>query len=365
MKTVRTFLFMLLSFVCIAGISVPSVAYADSAGRIKYPAYMTGIDYGKTVTYVVGHKPPDSDTVFSAIAYANLKRKLGVNAKAVITAPPNAESAFALKYFGVATPSLLENAAGKNIILVDHNSFAQAAPGMNKANILEVIDHHNAIGDVKTAAPVYYRNMPVGCAATIVWMAYLESKVAIDKPMAGIMLSAILSDTDNLQSSATTELDRQAVRHLQKIARVKDRTGYFLAMEKEFAAYKNMSERDIFYSDYKEFKVNGISYGCATVVALTKEERLALEKRLYDWMAANYKNQKMDMLFLKIHDLETYTADLVFFGEGAGECIRTAFGEVNGNAFALEKNISRKIVVRALQPAIEEWSSANRYRKAA
>ena len=191
-------------------------------------------------------------------------------------------------------------------------------------------------------------------------MAYLESKVAIVKPMAGMMLSAILSDTDNLQSSTTTDLDRQAARHLQKIARVKDRTGYFLAMEKEFAAYKNMSDRDIFYSDYKEFRVNGVSYGCATVVALTKEERLSLEKRLYDWMAANYRNQKMDMLFLKIHDLETYTADIVFFGEGAGECIRTAFGEFDGNAFALEKNISRKIVVRVLQPAIEKWASANR-----
>ena len=356
---------MLLSFVCIAGIFVNPAECANSAGKIKYPAYMQAIDYGKTETYVIGHKPPDSDSVCSAIAYANLKRKLGVNAKAVITAPPNAESAFALKYFGIATPPILEDAAGKNIILVDHNSFAQAAPGMNKANILEVIDHHNAIGDVKTSAPMYYRNMPLGCASTIVWMSYLESKVTIDKPMAGMMMSAILSDTDNLQSSTTTDLDRQAVKDLQKIARVKDRKSYFLAMEKEFAAYKNMSDRDIFYSDYKEFKVNGISYGCSTVVALTKEERLSLEKRLYDWMAANYKNQKMDMLFLKIHDLETYTADLVFYGEGAGECVRAAFGELNGNAFALDKNISRKIVVRVLQPAIEKWSAANRYRKAA
>jgi DNA-directed RNA polymerase specialized sigma subunit len=90
-----------------------------------------------------------------------------------------------------------------------------------------------------------------------------------------MMLSAILSDTDNLQSNTTTDLDRQAVSDLVKKADIKDRNAYFLAMEEEFAAYRNMSEKDIFYSDYKEFTINGISYGCATVVALTPEKRQA------------------------------------------------------------------------------------------
>lgn len=345
-----------------------SYTSAEGASRkhdINYPAYMQGIDYGKDTVYVVGHNPPDSDSVCSAIAYANLKRKLGINVEARIAAPPNAETAFALKYFGIREPMLLEDASGKNIILVDHNSFAQAVKGMDKANVLEIIDHHNLIGDVKTSAPVYYRNMPIGCASTIVWLEYLEANVPIEKDMAGMMLSAILSDTDNLQSNTTTDLDRQAVYELTKKAGLKDRTAYFLAMEEEFAAYKGMTERDIFYSDYKEFSIDGISYGCATVVALTPEKRKELEKRLGDWVLNNYNTQKMDMLFLKIHDLETYTATISCYGNGATECAAETFGNVDENRITLEKNLSRKKVVRVLQPVIEKWVANQKQEEAA
>ena len=324
---------------------------------INYPAYMQGIDYGTGVTYIIGHNPPDSDTVCTAIAYANLKRELGINAEARIAAPPNAETTYALRYFGVKEPLVLENASGQNIILVDHNSFAQAVKGMESANILEVLDHHNMIGDVKTSAPIYYRNMPVGCTATIVWLEYIEANVPIKRDMAGMMLSAILSDTDNLQSSTTTDLDRQAVYSLEKKAGIKDRSAYFLAMEEEFAAYKDMSDKDIFYSDYKEFKIDGISYGCATVVALTPEKRHALEKRLGDWISKNYSTQKMDMLFLKIHDLETYAATISCYGDGALKCATEVFGNAEENKIVLERNLSRKKVVRLLQPQIKKWAS--------
>lgn len=153
----KKYQFILLGCVLfLLGILITYAPGADAAHRhnINYPAYMQGIDYGNSPVYVIGHKPPDSDSVCTVIAYANLKRKLGVNAKARIASPINAESAYALKYFGVKEPLLLFNAAGKNTILIDHNSFAQAAPGMDKANILEIIDHHNLIGDVKTAAPL-------------------------------------------------------------------------------------------------------------------------------------------------------------------------------------------------------------------
>ena len=282
---------------------------------------------------------------------------MGINAEARIAAPPNAETTYALRYFGVREPLVLENASGQNIILVDHNSFAQAVKGMESANILEVLDHHNMIGDVKTSAPIYYRNMPVGCTATIVWLEYIEANVPIKSDMAGMMLSAILSDTDNLQSSTTTDLDRQAVYSLEKKAGIKDRSAYFLAMEEEFAAYKDMSDKDIFYSDYKEFKIDGISYGCATVVALTPEKRHALEKRLGDWISKNYSTQKMDMLFLKIHDLETYAATISCYGDGALKCAAEAFGNVKENRIVLESNLSRKKVVRLLQPQIEKWAN--------
>ena len=345
--------------------SAPVAGANNRQSNINYPSFMQGIDYGKGVTYVVGHNPPDSDSVCTAIAYASLKRQLGVNAEARIASLPNAETTYALNYFGVRKPLLLDDASGKNIILVDHNSFAQAVKGMEKANVLEIIDHHNLIGDVKTSAPIYYRNMPVGCTSTIVWLEYQEAQVPITKEIAGMMLSAILSDTDNLQSSTTTDLDRQAVADLEKKAGIKNRNAYFLAMEEELAAYKDMSDQEIFYSDYKEFTINGISYGCATVVALTPEKRIALEKRLSEWIAKNYASQKMDMLFLKIHDLETYAATLSCYGDGALECATHAFGKAEANRISLDKNMSRKKVVRLLQPQIANWASGKAKNKAA
>ena len=324
--------------------SAPVAGANNRQSNINYPSFMQGIDYGKGVTYVVGHNPPDSDSVCTAIAYASLKRQLGVNAEARIASLPNAETTYALNYFGVRKPLLLDDASGKNIILVDHNSFAQAVKGMEKANVLEIIDHHNLIGDVKTSAPVYYRNMPV---------------------VAGMMLSAILSDTDNLQSSTTTDLDRQAVADLEKKAGIQNRNAYFLAMEEELAAYKDMSDQEIFYSDYKEFTINGISYGCATVVALTPEKRIALEKRLGDWIAKNYASQKMDMLFLKIHDLETYAATISCYGDGALECAVHVLGKADANRIALDKKKYRKKVVRLLQPQIANWAANKAKNKAA
>lgn len=340
--------------VCLLMIFVQAKGYGNQK-EINYPAYMQGINYGTGITYVIGHKPPDSDSVCTVIAYANLKRQLGINAEARIGSPINAESAYALNYFGVPVPKVLDNAAGKNIILIDHNSFAQAIPGMNEANILEIIDHHNLIGDIRTSAPIYYRNLPVGCASTIVWLEYNEANVPIDRAMAGMMLSAILSDTDNLQSSTTTDLDRQAVAALEKKAGIKDRDSYFLSMEKDLAAYNDMSEKDIFYSDYKEFNIDGVSYGCATVLALTPAKREEMEKRLGKWIQQNFNSQKMDMLFLKIHDLETYQATLSCYGKGALESGEAAFGKGNGNIIPLGTNMSRKKVIRLLQPAIANW----------
>ena len=126
-----------------------------------------------------------------------------------------------------------------------------------------------------------------------------------------------------------------------------------------------MSEKDIFYSDYKEFTINGISYGCATVVALTPEKRQALEKRLGDWVLKNFETQNMDMLFLKIHDLESYKATISCYGDGAVECAAAAFPKTDGNKILLEKNLSRKKVVRLLQPQIEKWATSHQQKDAA
>ena len=253
----------------------------------------------------------------SAIAYANLKRKLGVNCETRIASPVSqCGNALGLKYFDVPVPPVLDSAAGENIILVDHNLFSQAAAEMDKADILEVIDHHNIGGDVKTGAPIYYRAMPVGCTSTIVWLSYLESNVEIDKQNAGLMLTAILSDTVNLHSQTTTELDRQAVKSLEKIVGFADeeaRTKYFRAMKEALVSYAGMTEREIITSDYKEYNKSGVKFAIGIVESLTPEKQTALAARLDKWAKDNYKTLNVNMLFILVQDLETMTCKAIPF----------------------------------------------------
>ena len=337
-----------LSFAC-------SVCYAET---INYPSFMKGINYGERVTYVIGHKHLDSDSVCSAIAYANLKRNLGVKCEARIAGSINAETLYGLKYFDVPVPPVLENADGENIILVDHNLFSQSAHGMDKANILEVIDHHHIGGDVRTSAPIYFRAMPVGCTSTIIWLSYLESNVEIGRDMAGIMLTAILSDTLNLHSDTTTELDRQAVKSLEKIVGFspEERTKYFLAMEEELASYSGMNEQEIITSDYKEYEKSGVKFGIAAVLALTPEKREALAERLDNWAKARYDALKADMLFILVNDLETMTYSVIAYGNGAEEVSLQVFGNSkNGGKFITVPSILRKKLIAPIEKAIQDW----------
>ena len=333
---------------------------AAGAEQLNYPAFMHGINYGESEVYVIGHKSPDSDTVCSAIAYANLKRKLGVNCEArVASLPVNAETRYALKYFDVPVPPVLESAAGENIILVDHNSFSQAAAGMDKANILEVIDHHNITGDVKSGAPIYYRAMPVGATSTIVWLSYIESNVEIDRQNAGLMLTAILSDTVNLTADITTELDRQAVKSLEKIAGFENaeaRTKYFNTMKEELAAYSGMSEREIILSDYKEYKKSGVKFGIGVVSAMTPEKQAELTERLDTWAKDNYKSLNVDMLFITVYDRKTLTLKAASYGEGAEEVALNVFGTPKqGEKFITVPSVSRKKLIAPIEKAIDEW----------
>ena len=127
----------------------------------------------------------------------------------------NKETDFILKYFDVDAPPVINDVSGENIILVDHNLESQAVAGIENACVMEIIDHHNLFGDIKAKKPVFYMTMPVGSTSTIIWLCYRQNNVKIDRKMAGIMFGAILSDTDNLRSSNTTNLDVEAAENLQ------------------------------------------------------------------------------------------------------------------------------------------------------
>ena len=311
-------------------------------------AFIEEVEEVNKTTYVIGHTCPDSDTVCSAIAYANYKQQLNYKCEPRISGDLNKETDFILKYFDVDTPPVLESAAGENIILVDHNISAQAVAGIDEACVVEIIDHHNIFGDIKTNNPVFYLTMPVGCTSTIVWLCYRQNNVAIDKKMAGLMFGAILSDTDNLRSANTTNLDREAAKNLQALAAIDDRNKFFLEMEREFTTYNGMSERDIIFTDFKEFDAGGRRCGWSTVATLNVEERDKLKLRLDDFMEKFFATQDLEMFFIKIHEIENYSAVMLAYGGGATEILSKALGTSD---FILERNLPNKKIARAISLA--------------
>src|SRR5690606_18158125 len=183
-------------------------------------------------TLVFGHKNPDTDTITSAIVYAYLKQQLGVDAEAVRLGELNNETKYALEKFNFEAPRLIANVKDEaaQVILVDHNEFQQSADGIEEVQITEVIDHHR-VANFQTADPLYFRAEPVGCTATILNKLFKENNVEIPANIAGLMLSAIISDTLLFKSPTCTEQDVKAAEELATIANI-DPAQYGLAMLK-------------------------------------------------------------------------------------------------------------------------------------
>ncbi len=227
---------------------------------------------------VFGHKNPDTDTITSAIAYAELKKALGVNAEAIRLGEMNDETLFALDTFKVSAPRLVTEVAteASHVILVDHNERQQSANDIDAVTVTEVIDHHR-IANFETSDPVYYRAEPVGCTATILNKLYKEHGVAIKPEIAGLMLSAIISDSLLFKSPTCTEQDIIAARELAEIAGV-DANVYGLEMLKAGADLSKKSVPELISLDAKEFTMGTLKVEIAQVNTVDTAEVLLRKK---------------------------------------------------------------------------------------
>jgi len=214
---------------------------------------------------IFGHLNPDTDTICSALAYADLKTKLGENVEAVKLGPVNKETAHALEHFGVSAPRFIEKVDEdvEDVILVDHNEFQQSVSNIEDVNIVEVIDHHR-VANFQTKNPLYFRAEPVGCTATIIKKIYAENKVEIPKDIAGLMLSAIVSDSLLFKSPTCTEEDVAAAKELAEIAEV-DLEEYGLNMLKAGADISDKPVSEWISMDSKEFTMGGVKLEIAQV----------------------------------------------------------------------------------------------------
>ena len=227
------------------------------------------------------------------------------------------------KYKGMISRRNLLGARGKNVILVDHNERSQAVDGMENANILEIIDHHR-LGTVETMGPVFFRNQPLGCTATIIYQMYKEAGVTIEKKIAGLLCSAIISDTLLFRSPTCTPVDKDAAMKLAAIAEIDVEQ----LANKMFAAgskLKGKSDAEIFYQDFKRFTAGKISFGVGQITSLNSGELEELKGRMLSYMDRAREDEKVDMMFFMLTNILTESTELICDGQGAKQLVTEAF----------------------------------------
>jgi len=302
---------------------------------------------------VFGHKNPDTDTICSAIAYAELKGKLGKDVKAVRLGEVNEETKFVLDYFKVEKPELIESVSGKEIMLVDHNERTQTADGFEEAKVLELVDHHR-ISNFNVDEPLYVRMEPVGCTATIILKLFKENNLLPSPTTAGLMLSAIISDTLLFKSPTCTECDVKAGKELAEIAGVNVEE-YGLEMLKAGTALGGKSESELINMDMKIFEVDGSKIGVAQVNTVNEAELLERKEKLLEEINNIINKEGLKFFIFAITNILSNDSTGIVAGDG-NAVIEKAFNEkIDNNLIALKGVVSRKKqIIPPLTKAIQE-----------
>ena len=227
------------------------------------------------------------------------------------------------KYIGMISRRNLLGAKGKSIILVDHNEKSQAVEGMESADIREIIDHHR-LGTVETMSPVFFRNQPLGCTATIIYQMYQDNHMEIDKTTAGLLCSAIISDTLLFRSPTCTPIDKAAGLALAQIAGL-DIEKYAIDMFSAGSNLKGKSDGDIFYQDFKRFTVGNSVFGIGQITSLNAVELKDLRTRMSAYTEKEREQHEIDMMFFMLTNILTESTDLICTGQGAEQLIANAF----------------------------------------
>lgn len=296
---------------------------------------------------VTGHKSPDTDSICSAISYANLKNQMGIPAEAICAGEANKETQYALNYFKFDHPRIVtyfekpaEGQPKQKVVLVDHNEKVQIIDGIENAEIYENIDHHR-IGGLTTEVPIFIHYEPVGCTCTIVANLYWQYGQHIPQNIAGLLLSAILSDTVLFKSPTCTEKDKVTARKLADIAGV-DLETYGMDMLKAGASVSNKTVAEIVATDMKEFGSGDDVFSIAQISVMDEKEVLAKKAELLQALQDKVTEKNYLASYLMITNILEESTDLLFAGDVAG-VVEKAFSQapVDGQVH-LVKTMSRK-----------------------
>lgn len=227
-------------------------------------------------------------------------------------------------FYGFISRRRLISSRKKQVILVDHNEKSQAVDGIEEAEILEIIDHHR-LGSLETMGPVYFRNQPVGCTATIIYQMYQENGVEVDKTTAALLCSAILSDTLLFRSPTCTMVDKAAAEALARIAGL-DMEEHAREMFRAGSSLGSKTPEEIFFQDFKVFSAGDTMFGVGQINAMGAEELEHVKEKLAGYLPEARVNQGMQMVFIMLTDILEESTELLCDGEGAREAVLEAFG---------------------------------------
>lgn len=298
---------------------------------------------------VFGHKNPDTDSICSAIVMADLQTK--VRGEEVIPCrlgEINEETKFALKYFGAKEPQLIEKVEeGQTVIMVDHNEFTQTVDGIENAKIDTVIDHHR-INNFKTSEPLFYYAQPVGCTSTLLYELYTLNNVKIEPQMAGLMLSAIISDTLLLKSPTTTEKDAKTVKELAKIANI-DVEKYGLEMLKAGTNLDKYTEDELIRLDAKKIEKEDVKYIIAQVNTVSIPDVLKRKAKIEEEMNKEILAKGLSLFVFVITDIVNSNSEAIVLGDRVDAISKTY--EIKDNIAVMPGVVSRK---KQILPLVEK-----------
>ncbi|HGN5530670.1 TPA: manganese-dependent inorganic pyrophosphatase [Streptococcus pyogenes] len=293
---------------------------------------------------VFGHQNPDTDAIASSYAFDYLSQKaFGLDTEVVALGTPNEETAFALDYFGVEAPRVVESAkaqGSEQVILTDHNEFQQSIADIREVEVYGVVDHHR-VANFETANPLYMRVEPVGSASSIVYRMFKENGIEVPKAIAGMLLSGLISDTLLLKSPTTYVSDHLVAEELAELAEV-NLEDYGMALLKAGTNLASKSEVELIGIDAKTFELNGNAVRVAQVntvdIAEVLERQEAIEAAIKDAMAAEGYSD----FVLMITDIVNSNSEILAIGANMDK-VEAAFNFTldNNHAF-LAGAVSRK-----------------------
>jgi len=291
-------------------------------------------------TFIFGHTNPDTDSIASAISMAHLQTELGRNAQCYRLGDINKETRFALKTFEFDEPELLTQLeANANVIMVDNNEFSQSISGIENARIQMVVDHHRL--NLQTSEPVHCIAEPVGCSSTIMYKLYKQEDITISPKIAGLMLSAIVSDTLMFRSPTCTEQDKEVAQKLAEIAGV-DLYEYGQKLLEAGTDISDFTADEVICIDSKDFNNNDVKVTIAQVNSSNLDEVFKRKVELENAIQKRIDNENTNLFILAVTDILESNSKVIVLGDRT-DIFEKAFNkQLSNNTAILEGVVSRK-----------------------